>query len=129
MPGRTVEVVNLRLQAVGLVEKPALTLERLVENDGADARLGQKPVCLRSSGQAAHAVDASQSPRRFSAGETGSMDSTVGQVDLYDRARLRPGARFTGPALLFQMDSTVFVPPGWFARVDGYRNLVLEHSE
>jgi len=129
MPGRTVEVVNLRLQAVGLVEKPALTLEQLVQNDGADARLGQKPVCLRSSGQAAHAVDASTSPRQFSAGEPGSMDSTVGQVDLYDRARLRPGARFTGPALLFQMDSTVFVPPGWFARVDGYRNLVLEHSE
>jgi N-methylhydantoinase A/oxoprolinase/acetone carboxylase beta subunit len=50
-------------------------------------------------------------------------------VRLYDRALLRPGTTFAGPALAFQMDSTVFVPPAWSVRVDGYHSLVLEYSQ
>jgi N-methylhydantoinase A len=45
---------------------------------------------------------------------------------LYDRAELHPGMRFSGEALVFQLDSTVYVAPGWSAQVDGYRNLILE---
>jgi N-methylhydantoinase A len=100
MPQWTVEVVNLRLQAVGLVEKPRLTPEPLVENDGTDAFLGHRvAVCSDRAGEQ--------------------------PIALYERERLPPGATFAGPALVFQMDSTVFVAPGWSARVDGYRNLVL----
>ncbi len=44
---------------------------------------------------------------------------------LYERERLIPGASFDGAALIFQLDSTVYVPEGWSALVDGYRNLVL----
>lgn len=93
MPEQTVEVVNLRLQAVGMVEKPSLTPEAVEENDGSDALLGQ-----RSS------------------------------FTLYARKRLSPGARFYGPALVFQMDSTVYVPLGWGVSVDGYYNLILERK-
>lgn len=103
MPERTVEVVNLRLQATGLVEKPTLVPKPLVENDGTDALLGEKPGFWE---------------------KTGSL-----QFALYDRERLRPGATFAGPALVFQMDSTVFIAPGWVARVDGYCNVVLECME
>jgi N-methylhydantoinase A len=99
MPEREVEVVHLRLQATGLVDKPALEATRPVDSDGREARLGQKQIVC-------------------GAGACGA--------DLYDRARLRPGAAFAGPALVYQMDSTVYVAPGWSARVDGYHNIVLE---
>jgi N-methylhydantoinase A len=82
-----------------VVEKPVLVPEPLIEGNGIEAMLGQKTIAC---GDGKH---------RFS---------------LYDRERLRPGAMFAGPALVFQMDSTVFVPPEWSARVDGYRNIVLE---
>jgi N-methylhydantoinase A len=44
---------------------------------------------------------------------------------LYERDRLDPGAKLTGPAIVEQFDATTAVPPGWRASVDGFRNLVL----
>ena len=49
-------------------------------------------------------------------------------IKLYEREDLRPGAGFSGEALVFQMDSTTFVPPGWKAQVDGYSNLLLDRD-
>ena len=51
-----------------------------------------------------------------------------GAIKLYERDALRPGAAFKGEALVFQMDSTTYVPPAWKARVDGFRNLLLERA-
>ncbi len=45
----------------------------------------------------------------------------------YDRERLRPGHRFTGPAVVFQYDTTLVIPPGWQARIDARYNLHLEY--
>jgi N-methylhydantoinase A len=101
MPEREVEVVNLRLQATGRVEKPRLRPEPCAPSDGRAATLGQRRVVC---------------------------DDGERWLNLYDRARLGPGARFVGPALVVQMDSTVYVAPGWSARVDGYRNLVIERE-
>jgi N-methylhydantoinase A len=92
LPDRPIEIVNMRLQAVGLVEKPLLTPESVNGTSGA-------PIATRTDGAA-----------------------------LYDRESLLPGAAFKGAALLYQYDSTVYVPEGWSARVDGYRNLVLEQA-
>lgn len=100
MPERTVEVVNLRLQATGVVESPPLKPEPMAPSDGADARLGEKAGFVEGRG--------------------------FMSVALYQREGLRPGAVIGGPALVFQMDSTVFIPPGWSARVDGFRNLIVE---
>jgi hypothetical protein len=75
-------VVNVRLQAVGLIEKPLIEGETIT------------PVHL-----------------------TGGC---------YERETMPPGARFEGEALVFQMDSTIYIPPGWSARVDAHRNLILE---
>jgi N-methylhydantoinase A len=33
-----------------------------------------------------------------------------------------------GPAIIEQFDATTVVPPGWTARVDALRNLVIEKS-
>ncbi len=99
MPERAVEVVNVRLRATGLVEKPALDPEPLRESDGAEGLLGRKSVVVGAGRE---------------------------RLALYQRERLPPGAAFAGPALVFQLDSTVYIPPEWGARVDGYRNLILE---
>ncbi len=94
---RVIEVVNLRLQAIGAVEKPILIQEPEGGEDASSARIGVK-------------------------------DRPGERLTLYDREALSPGMRFDGGALAFQLDSTVYVAPGWSARVDGWRNLILEHS-
>ena len=85
----------MRLQAIGVVEKPPLPYEEVK----AEFTPAAKEV--------------------FSA-------TDLGTVDHYRREELRPGARFSGPALVFQMDCTSYVANGWEARVDGYQNLIME---
>ncbi len=48
-----------------------------------------------------------------------------GAIRLYQRDGLLPGATFAGEALVFQLDSTTYIPAGWQARVDGLGNLLL----
>lgn len=98
MRNRSVEVVNLRLQAIGVAEKPELVAESILGGTANDALIGHKGA---SNGE---------------------------QMALYERDKLPIGSRFDGPALAFQFDSTVYVAAGWQARVDGYRNLILERS-
>ena len=45
---------------------------------------------------------------------------------VYERDGLTPGHRFSGPAIVEQMDATTLVLPGMTARVDAYLNLILE---
>lgn len=44
---------------------------------------------------------------------------------IYDRAKLFPGARVRGPAIVEQIDSTTVIRPGMEALVDAYANLVI----
>jgi N-methylhydantoinase A len=96
LPKRAIEVVNLRLQAVGVMEKPASESEVVGEASSQTALIGHKT----------------------------SADGLA--LALYERERLSPGMRCAGPALVFQLDSTVYIAPGWDAQVDSYRNLVLD---
>lgn len=98
LPERPVEVVNMRLEALGHINKPVLEPEPNAGPDPAAAYLGEKPSPLG------------------------------GSIALYQREQLNPGAQFVGEALVFQLDSTVYIPAGWGAQVDGYRNLMLERS-
>lgn len=50
-------------------------------------------------------------------------------VPTLDRSELECGAEIGGPALIFDPVSTTVVEPGWRARVDGRRNLILHRSE
>jgi N-methylhydantoinase A len=45
---------------------------------------------------------------------------------VYDRARLGPGHRLAGPALVDQMDATTLLLPGQSAVVDPFLNLLVE---
>jgi N-methylhydantoinase A/oxoprolinase/acetone carboxylase beta subunit len=59
------------------------------------------------------------------------VDDSVGFVGCpaYRRDTLGVGAAISGPAVVDQLDSTVFLRPGWHARVDAIGNLVATRSE
>ncbi|GAB5492247.1 MAG: hydantoinase/oxoprolinase family protein [Phototrophicaceae bacterium] len=96
MENKPVEIVNMRMQAIGYIQKPDFTPEVPRNVPLEEAHLGDK-----------------QSP-------------LGGIMALYDREALSAGMRFNGEALVFQLDSTIYIAQGWSARVDGYRNLILE---
>jgi len=63
----------------------------------------------------------------FNAIPFGEKQSPLGgTMKLFNRDDLQAGALFEGEALVFQLDSTTYIPSGWSARVDGYMNLILE---
>jgi len=99
--GDPVELVTLRLEAVGTVAKAELRAHPEAGPDAATAITGRRPVWQPEAG------DFVETP-------------------IYDRDALKPGNRFAGPAIVEQMDATTLVPPGMTARVDRWLNLILE---
>ena len=100
MPAEPVEVVTLRVRGVGRGARPPWPHDPLGPPDASAARIGTRQVWFAAQGPTDTAC--------------------------YDRAALRPGHRFAGPAIVFQYDTTVVVPPGWRARVDEWHNVWLE---
>jgi N-methylhydantoinase A len=103
IPGRPVEIVNCRLQAIGAV--PKAPLERIAAGSGAAAALtGRRSVyCGR---------------------EPGWVDAPV-----YARNGLGAGDVLASPAVIEEMSSTLVLVPPWRARVDAFGNLIVELRE
>jgi N-methylhydantoinase A len=101
-----VEIVNLRLTTVGHAVKPEIIKSPLGVPNPQAAHIGYKQV------QLAETVKHGAS-RPFLAA-------------MYQREKLGPGNIIVGPAVVFELDSTSVIPPGWAARVDGWGNLVVE---
>ncbi|MDZ4766457.1 MAG: hydantoinase/oxoprolinase family protein [Chloroflexota bacterium] len=103
LPERPIEVVNLRLSAIAIVDKPIMMPDSAdtTPPNTPDSLLGRKPV-------------------QFADG--------VHEAVLVDRERLMPGAIIDAPALCFQYDSTILIPLGWTARVDAFHNLIVERT-
>ncbi|HKD76716.1 MAG TPA: hydantoinase/oxoprolinase family protein, partial [Ktedonobacterales bacterium] len=99
VPQRAVEAVTLRVQAVGTTEKPASDAEPCVDHVAQPASTYRPPF--------------------------GDTSETIA---VFERDALTPGARFSGPALIVQLDCTTFVPVGWDCVVDGYRNIIAEYG-
>jgi len=99
VPGRAVEIVNCRLQAVGNVAKAPL---RQIDANGsvAAAVTGQRKI--------------------YFGVERGWLSAPV-----YARSRLPGGSTLTGPALIEEMSSTVLLAPEQVATVDGIGNIVI----
>lgn len=94
---RPIEVVTARLTAIGIVAHPDIQSEKSGKNPSADiALLGDKTTAK---------------------GE---------HLRLYDRDKLPIGAAIKGGALIFQLDSTIYIPQNWVAKCDVFRNLILE---
>jgi N-methylhydantoinase A len=100
-PQASVELVNARLTAYGLVPKPAP--ER--HADGGASReaalLERRPVWF---GGRAH------------------------DCPVWDRDRLPAGVAITGPAIVEEFGATTVVPPGWRGHVDAHGNLRFERE-
>jgi N-methylhydantoinase A len=99
MEGTTCEIVNLRAIGYGDVPKP-----KLVESDE------------RGGDDASGAVVEEHSV--YFGGEW--LPTKV-----YDRAKLVPGNRVPGPAIVTEFDSTTVVLSGYEAEVDRYLNLII----
>jgi N-methylhydantoinase A len=102
-PGQAVEVVNYRVEAIGVV--PGVELARREEATGP---VGQAQVGTRTA-------------------VFPSLQEPVA-APVYDRARLRAGHGFEGPALVDQYDSTTVICPGQVATVDPIGSLVVEQA-
>jgi N-methylhydantoinase A len=98
-PARPLEIVNVRLRALGLTDKPVLKRQRFAGRSPRAARYRRVPVYF---------------------------NSRTWPTDFYVRERLRAGNRLRGPAVIAEYSATTVLPPGWRARVDAHENLVLE---
>ena len=85
------------------------------------------------TGPAAAAADAvAATPTRSpAAAATTRMHASGAWQDagLHRRDDLQPGDAVAGPALVVEANATTVVEPGWLARVDGERNLVIERVQ
>jgi N-methylhydantoinase A len=102
MRGQGVEIVNLRLVVTAARRNPPHERVRVVR--GTTAR------------------DASIERRKAWFAESGFVSTPV-----YDRDRLTPGCRISGPAIIEQMDTTTVVPPRAVVHTDklGYLHMEL----
>jgi N-methylhydantoinase A/oxoprolinase/acetone carboxylase beta subunit len=99
-PARPIEIVNLRLKAAGLSDKPALP---------------------RSHARAHKPRAASIRRARFK----GKMFRS----DFYLWDSLAPGARAAGPAVITGAEATVVIPPGFGFTVDTFGNVIMRHEQ
>jgi N-methylhydantoinase A len=99
-PGIPVEIVSLRLRAVGTVPKPTLQRENLGSQDPSQALLDYRPVVL--------------------------VEGKIEETPFFTGEDLRPGNILTGPAVVVYQDTTVYLAEGDRAWVDEGRNLVVE---
>jgi N-methylhydantoinase A len=102
IPSAPIELVNLRVTAIGGLPQRAAPAAAATGAGLASARAGRRPVYFRGAGL----VD----------------------TPCYARDRLAPGMRFDGPAVVDQDDATLLVTPGFRARVDTATDIILERA-
>ncbi len=99
-----IEIVNLRLSAIGILPRIKIKAERKGKEKPSREALKQR--------------------RKVYFGE--KKDFFLCPV--YDRYKLSPGNIVYGPAVIEQRDTTTVVYPGQIAKVDAYRNIVIERG-
>jgi N-methylhydantoinase A len=97
-PGEPVEVVNLRVTAIGRVKRPAISYK---PRSDSQPLIGRRKVYFKEA--------------------EGWLDCPV-----YLRATMPPGFQLHGPAILEEHTSTVVVPPDFRAEIDAGGNVVLQ---
>ena len=93
---RPVEIVNCRLKAVGLIDRPTTTF---TGGSGPPTAKATRPV---------------------------HFDDAWHETPIFDRATLAVGSSLPGPAVIDEMSATTLVPPGWNLRIETAGNLILE---
>jgi N-methylhydantoinase A len=99
-PDEPVELVGVRVRAIGRIAKP---VPQALDRGLLPAATCRRPVHFAEAG--------------------GYVETPV-----YDRSTLPAGVRFDGPAIVEEYDSTVVVHPGFAAETDMYGNLLLRRN-
>ena len=86
-----VQFVSLRLAAIGLI--PPLTIRQQPAAAGTRSAKPPREVWFPSAGTIA--------------------------AEVHERTRMAAGAVVHGPAVVESLESTILIPPGWQARMDG----------
>jgi N-methylhydantoinase A len=97
-----VELINFSAVHRYPLPRPVLAPPTATAGAVGDARIGERPAYFAPSGFVATA--------------------------LYDRARLSPGSRVVGPAIIEQADTTSVIPPGHVAVVEASGNLRIRRA-
>ena len=97
-PARSVEIVTLRVQAIARSPRPRIRRTSLARPTSRHALISEHRIF-----------------------EEGRWR----KAGLYDRARLHPGNRISGAAVITELSATTYLPTGWIAKVDALSNLVL----
>jgi N-methylhydantoinase A/oxoprolinase/acetone carboxylase beta subunit len=100
-PERPVEIVNVRMKAVGRVKKMPFVKQPLESPDTQRAFIKMKTLVYKGQNHTA---------------------------SVFSRAELRPGHLIHGPALVVESESTTFLPPSSSLRVDEFMNLIIERQ-
>ena len=98
--GVPIELINVRLQAIGLTDKPSMPEEPAVAEDPAAALKTERPVYLPEA-------------REFRV------------VPVYDGHRTRHGQRITGPALIEQVNTTLLLTSSFDCVCDSHGSFVV----
>jgi N-methylhydantoinase A len=100
-PSVPVEIVNLRVRAIGRLPRPPLTSLSSGQAEPTTALLDHRPVVL--------------------------ADDVI-EIPFYDGPALQPGHQLHGPAVVIHPDTTIFVGLGDELTMDEYKNLIIEVS-
>jgi N-methylhydantoinase A len=98
--GSAVEIINVRLQAIGATDRPSVRSEAAGANDASAALKGRRSVYL---------------PER----------DGFAEVPVYDGHRMHCGHRLEGPALVEQQTTAIFVSASFDCVVDALGSFVL----
>ena len=99
--GTAVELLNLRLTAIGVTSKPVLERQPRRNPRPAAALKGKRPIYL---------------PER----------RKYASVPVYDGDRLAHGHRVAGPAIIESVNTSILVPTGYVADYDALGNCILD---
>ena len=99
LPHQTVELVNLRVTALGSLPRP--TSESVAHQTVSNPR----PNCRREV-------------------KLSRAEGFV-EIPVYEREQLMPGTQIIGPAIVEQLDTTTMLSAGYTSTTDGYGNLII----
>ncbi len=100
-PETPIEIVNLRITAVGHVEKTGMEKKEAVKQSVNDAIKNRRAIYFEEY-------------------------EDWKEVPVYDRNMLHPGHEIEGPAVLEERITTIIVHPKWNARIDDFGNVIME---
>jgi len=98
-PEEPIQVVNLKLTAIGLVDKPKLNVVEMRKGDTKEALKERREVFFVEEG--------------------------LIECDIYDRYRLYGGYQIEGPAIIEEADSTTVLHPNYQAQIDQFGDIII----